>query len=147
MRTRWLLSSALALVLGVVATQPAAARRIRLTCTDGDPSCDADHACDGGCTFLACVDSACSQTAGVLGVLSGSYACSPGTLTCAESVGAISGTVVGSTIYPVVSFADGYYCNFGGLIVGLVASGKYACHDPSGIVTVDYGQWSASRCP
>jgi hypothetical protein len=81
------------------------------------------------------------------GVLQGSYACTAGSLRCLESSGTITGTVVGSKIYPVVSFADGSFCNFGGAIVGPRGNGLYACHDPSGVLTLDYGTWALTRCP
>src|SRR5579884_1500449 len=81
------------------------------------------------------------------GVLQGSYACTAGSLQCAESSGKITGTVVGSKIYPVVSFADGSFCNFGGALVGPRGNGLYACHEPSGVLTLDYGTWALTRCP
>lgn len=248
----------LVLVVGSLVPPSVRARRLVLSCTDGDASCDADAACNGTCTFAVCTDASCTDrmtarvhlrkhgrkpstrnvkvgrlrymlrclpslpgacagstptttlpprpqcandaqcddgnacngfercVAGVCapgapsvcedgtpalwlgtatstpgggyvdiaatlclaaGVLQGSYACTAGSLQCAESSGKITGTVVGSKIYPVVSFADGSFCNFGGALVGPRGNGLYACHEPSGVLTLDYGTWALTRCP
>jgi hypothetical protein len=40
-------------------------RAVRGTCTDGDPGCDADGACDGVCTFAQCLDPTCAATSDI----------------------------------------------------------------------------------
>jgi hypothetical protein len=40
-------------------------RAVRGTCTDGDPACDADGACNGVCTFAACLDATCASTSDI----------------------------------------------------------------------------------
>ena len=37
-------------------------RAVRGSCTDGDPTCDVDGACDGVCTFAECLDASCGTT-------------------------------------------------------------------------------------
>ena len=81
------------------------------------------------------------------GVLSGDFACAPGSRSCLSSSGTITGTVVDAYhISPVVSFPGGAYCNFGGLVTSTHVSGRYTCHDSSGQVTVDSGDWSMDHC-
>jgi hypothetical protein len=40
-------------------------RSVRGTCTDGDPGCDADGACNGVCTFAECLDASCGTTSDI----------------------------------------------------------------------------------
>ena len=53
MRPTIALAALLALVV-VALAGPADARRIRRACTDGEPGCDVDTACDDRCTFAFC---------------------------------------------------------------------------------------------
>jgi len=41
---------------------PPPIRTVRARCRDGNPRCDADHACDGACTFVTCADTSCGTT-------------------------------------------------------------------------------------
>ena len=80
--------------------------------------------------------------------LSGNYVCSPASpfVDCLASTGTVSGSVVGSTFYPLITFGNGAYCSVNGLLVGLTMGGTYGCYDPFGIL-LDAGAWTMSRCP
>ena len=82
------------------------------------------------------------------GALTGQFACEPGTNSCLATQGTITGTIVGAdAFYPVVTFPDGSYCDFGGQVSGLTLSGTYTCYDSSGFVVYDQGTYSVTRCP
>ena len=76
----------------------------------------------------------------------GNYVCGPGSLSCLASTGSVSGSVVGSTFYPLITFGNGAYCSVNGLVVGLTMGGTYGCYDPFGSL-VDAGTWAMTRCP
>lgn len=75
--------------------------------------------------------------------ISGTYACSTGSLTCLHSSGTISGTISGTSFTLSVVFPDNHSCGaFNGTITGSTMSGNYSCTDTAGN---DNGSWSATK--
>lgn len=75
--------------------------------------------------------------------ITGTYACTRGTLRCLHSSGVIRGTVKGSSMVGQVTFPDGHGCQtFNGTLAAGMLSGHYECADP---LSNDSGNWSMTR--
>lgn len=75
--------------------------------------------------------------------VSGTYACSPGTLACLHASGTITGTMSGNSLTAQVAFPDGHSCGaFNGTLAGNTLSGNYSCTDPVGN---DQGSWTMTK--
>lgn len=75
--------------------------------------------------------------------VSGTYACSPGTLGCLHASGSVTGTMSGNSLTAQLAFPDGHSCGgFNGTLSGNTLSGNYSCTDPVGN---DQGSWTMTK--
>lgn len=75
--------------------------------------------------------------------VTGTFACSAGSISCLHTTGTLSGTISGNNLTAILSYPDGHGCGaFDGTVSGNSLSGDYACSDP---VVNDFGTWTVAR--
>lgn len=74
--------------------------------------------------------------------VSGTFACSPGTLACLHANATIAGMVNGQTFTGTVLYPDNHSCSaFNGNLSGTTLSGNYTCED----TVTDTGSWTVTK--
>jgi hypothetical protein len=75
--------------------------------------------------------------------VTGTYACSPGSIQCIQASGTIRGTMSGNSLTAQLIYPDNSSCGaFNGTLSSSTLSGSYACTTRLG---EDRGTWSMSR--
>ena len=75
--------------------------------------------------------------------VTGTYACSPGSIQCIQASGTIRGTMSGNSLTAQLIYPDNSSCGaFNGTLSGSTLSGSYACTTRLG---EDRGTWQMSR--
>lgn len=75
--------------------------------------------------------------------VTGTYACSPGSIQCIQASGTIRGTMSGNSLTAQLIYPDNSSCGaFNGTLSGSTLSGSYACTTRLG---EDRGSWQMSR--